>query len=118
MSIVNSCIEDLIRIKTSLGSTSPNDQVSLTLARSIIRSLNQNNFTQQADSIPYRDRVFLIEGLQLFAYNEPDAGAIDEVASWCESQWLNLLERDESNFEALYGTLTILPCSIRELVLT
>ena len=70
-------------------------------ARSLLRRLNVDAVMQSQRRIP--DQAFAIATLQRIAYHDADAGGVQDIAEWCLSQWLRILQNDAQNVDALRG---------------
>ena len=72
----------------------------ITLARSIIRFLDQTSLLQRTDA---QDQVLIVSLLQDLAYHDPDSGAIFDIAQWCGRHWLSLLQQYPEDVGVLQG---------------
>jgi len=70
-------------------------------ARSVIGSLEQTPF--MSDPSRTEDQVWLITALQRLAYHEPDSGGVRDIAEWCVTQWLKIVQHHPENLNALQG---------------
>jgi len=73
----------------------------ITLARSVIRSLDQTALLQRAARVD--EQVLIVSRLQDLAYYEPDSGGIRDIANWCVRQWLRLLQQHPEGVDILQG---------------
>jgi hypothetical protein len=51
------------------------------------------------------EQIWIIQGLQDFAYYDADSGCIQDVAEYCQASWLGLLQRYPENVVILIGKL-------------
>ena len=72
-------------------------------ARSLLRQLNLDVVMQSQRRIP--DQALAIATLQRIAYHDADAGGVQDIAEWCLSQWLRILQHDSQNVDALRGSI-------------
>jgi hypothetical protein len=70
-------------------------------ARSVIQTVDATSLMQQ--STQTADKIIIISHLQNLAYYDPDSGGIQDIAEWCVTQWLRLLQYDSESVEALEG---------------
>jgi hypothetical protein len=103
-------IRELQRFGPDLGSSRNQLDQQTTLARSIIRFLDETLLLQRA--APLSDQVFIVSRLQDLAYHEPDSGAIADIANWCVIQWLRLLQQHAEDVGVMQGQSFITPWSI------
>ncbi|ERF72206.1 hypothetical protein EPUS_02093 [Endocarpon pusillum Z07020] len=73
----------------------------ITLARSIIRHVDQTSILQRATYV--QDQVLIISLLQDLAYHDPDSGGIFDIAQWCVRHWLRLLQEYPEDVGVLQG---------------
>jgi hypothetical protein len=88
-----------LTIDTGQGTNHFDEQIAV--ARSIIRFLDQTSLLERAASL--NDQVYIASRLQRLAYYEPDSGGIRDIAQWCLSQWLRMLQRYSESVEVLQG---------------
>ncbi|KAI9794200.1 MAG: hypothetical protein M1816_006125 [Peltula sp. TS41687] len=69
----------------------------LNFARSITRSLDMTGF------ISDEDLIWMVEDIQRLAFYDSDNGGVQDLATWCEIQWLKLLHNPQSRTAALIG---------------
>lgn len=99
-------VRELRRFGPDMGSAGHQLNEYVTLARSIIRLLdqaphNQRPLIQRAAGLDVQ--VFIVSKLQDLAYYEPDMGAIGDIADWCVRQWLRLLQDYPEDVGVLQG---------------
>jgi hypothetical protein len=72
-------------------------------ARGIIAFVDSTLLMQRADRAA--DQALIISGLQNIAYHDVDSGGVQDIADWCVTQWLSMVQRDPENVDALQGML-------------
>lgn len=83
-------------------SSAPHDwETYLPSARSAMSALDHLRFFR--DTQRYTEQVWILHGLQDFAFHDPDAGAIRDVAEWCQAAWLRILRNYPDDVETLTG---------------
>ena len=101
---VDAARAELQRIHTAIEIAANDWERHVSSARAIIVSIDSTTLMQQ----PHRsaEQAWLIAGLQRFAYYQPDSGGVEDIAEWCVSQWLRLLQRVPESVDALQGALS------------
>ncbi|KAL9623969.1 MAG: hypothetical protein Q9160_001722 [Pyrenula sp. 1 TL-2023] len=90
---------DLQRICDLLEQSSANFEQYVSVARSIIRQLTRAHFLQSP--LLFGEQAWFISKLQQIAYYDADSGAVQDIAEWCVGQWLQILQGDPENLDAL-----------------
>jgi hypothetical protein len=98
---VNSAKAELQRIQNSVEAGGNNWDEHISTARRIIASINSTSLMQRDDRPA--DQTLIISGLQNLAYHDADSGGAQDIADWCVTQWLGLVQRDPENVDALQG---------------
>lgn len=70
-------------------------------ARSAMTGLDRIHFFRDPQRLA--EQIWIIQGLQDFAYHDADSGAIRDIADWCQAAWLRILRNYPENVEALTG---------------
>ena len=70
-------------------------------ARTIISTLSGTTFMN--DATRTRQQIFVIDVLQCLAYHDADHGPIRDIAQWCSSSWLHLVQHHPDSPEILSG---------------
>jgi hypothetical protein len=94
-------IREVRRFRHDLGSNGSQLNQQITLARSIIRFLDQTSLLQHAARL--EDQVLIVSRIQDLAYYEPDSGGIPDIAHWCVRQWLRLSQQHTEDVGVLQG---------------
>lgn len=94
-------ISEIRRIYAMLESNSNDWERQINSARSVIRSIDMTTFMYDLERS--EEQTWLVAGLQRLAYHEPDAGGVRDIAEWCVTQWLRVLQNHPENVRALTG---------------
>jgi hypothetical protein len=76
------------------------------------------------DPARFAEQVWIIQGLQDYAYHDADTGCIGDIAEYCQTSWLRVIRNYPENVESLSGKLApscvahALPSARRTLVPT
>jgi hypothetical protein len=83
-------------------------------AKEVVSSVDQSQIIY--DPRRLAEQLWLVVGLQDYAYTNHDTGGIVEITAWCERQLLTIYSYNPHNVDALKGTSSSLPCSFHNLV--
>jgi hypothetical protein len=75
-------------------------------ARSAMTALDHLHFFR--DPARFAEQVWIIQGLQNFAYHDADNGCIRDVAEYAQASWLRVLQNFPENVETLTGEHNLL----------
>ena len=100
---VDSARAELRQIQSNVESGDNNWNAHVSTARRIIASIDSTPLMQCPDRAA--DQTSIISGLQNLAYHDADLGGVQDIADWCVSQWLSIMQRDLENVDALQGML-------------
>ncbi|KAF4635496.1 hypothetical protein G7Y89_g2609 [Cudoniella acicularis] len=70
-------------------------------AHSAMSTLDRLHFFRNPQR--FAEQVWIIQGLQDFAYHDADSGRIRDIADWCQSAWLRILRNYPENVATLTG---------------
>lgn len=98
---INSAKVELRRIQSNMEAGENNWDAHLSTARGVIASIDSTSLMRRADRPA--DQTLIISGLQNLAYHDADLGGVQDIADWCVSQWLSIVQRDPENVDALQG---------------
>lgn len=70
-------------------------------ARSALAALEHLRFFR--DSHRYAEQIWILRGLQGYAFHDPDSGCIRDVADFCQNSWLRVLRDYPENVDTLLG---------------
>lgn len=70
-------------------------------ARSAMTALDHLHFFR--DPARYAEQVWIIQGLQDFAYFDADNGCISDIAEHCQASWLRVLRNYPESVDTLAG---------------
>ncbi len=51
----------------------------------------------------FAEQVWMLHGLQDYAFHDADSGCIRDIAEWCQTAWLRILRNYPENVETLTG---------------
>ncbi|RDW85008.1 hypothetical protein BP6252_02598 [Coleophoma cylindrospora] len=74
-------------------------------AQSAMAVLDRIRFFREPNRLP--EQIWIIQGLQDFAYHDADSGCIRDVAEWSQSAWLKVLRIHPENSQILMGMYMI-----------
>lgn len=98
---LSAIIQELRRLGLDSGSSANQVDQQLTSARSIIHLLDQTALLQRVAGVDVQ--VLIVSRLQDLAYHDPDSGGIRDIAQWCVSHWLRLLQQNREDVGVLQG---------------
>jgi hypothetical protein len=100
-------IEQVKHIVTSLDEVVSNRpsqwETYLASARSAVVGLERLRFFR--DPTRFDEQVWIIQGLQDYAYHDADTGYVQDIAEFCQASWLKVLRNYPENSEVLAGML-------------
>ena len=94
---------ELRRIQSAVATGGNQWDAHIDAARGIIASIDSTSLMQRGDRSA--DQTLIIAGLQSLAYHDADSGGVQDIADWCVTQWLSMIQRDAENVDALQGML-------------
>ncbi|KAK0126019.1 hypothetical protein ONS95_007640 [Cadophora gregata] len=98
-------IEQVKTIVTQLNdvvASNPHDwETYLPSARSALAALEHVRFFRNPQR--YAEQVWILHGLQDYAFHDSDSGCIPEIADFCQTSWLRILRNYPENVETLTG---------------
>lgn len=98
-------IEQTKQVITSLDDVVSNRphqwETYLASARSAVTALERLHFFR--DPARFAEQVWIIQGLQDYAYHDADTGCIEDIAEFCQASWLRVLRNFPENVEVLTG---------------
>lgn len=72
-------------------------------ARSAMAALDRIHFFR--DPQRFAEQVWIIQGLQNYAFHDADSGCIRDVTEFCQASWLRILRNFPDNEQVLLGKL-------------
>ncbi len=97
-------VKSIITLLYEVVSSRPYEwEAYLPSARSAITALDHIRFFR--DPQRFAEQVWMLHGLQDYAFHDADSGCIRDVAEWCQTAWLRILRNYPENVEVLTGTL-------------
>jgi len=95
-------VKSIVTLLYEVVSTRPQEWESyLPSARSAITALEQLRFFR--DHERFAEQVWILHGLQDFAFHDADSGSIRDIAEWCQAAWLRVLRNYPENVDVLTG---------------
>lgn len=95
-------IKNIVTLLYEVISSRPHEwETFLPSARSAMTALDHLHFFR--DPARYAEQIWIIQGLQDFAYHDADAGYIRDIAEYCQSSWLEVLRNHPEDVESLSG---------------
>jgi hypothetical protein len=73
----------------------------LASARSAVTALDHLRFFR--DPQRFAEQVWILHGLQDYAFHDPDSGSIRDIAEWAQASWLKVLRNYPENEQVLTG---------------
>lgn len=104
-------VKSIVTLLYEVVSSRPYEwETYLASARSAMSALDRIHFFR--DPQRFAEQVWMLHGLQDYAFHDADSGAIRDIAEWCQASWLRILRNYPENMETLTGTLDYmhLPC--------
>lgn len=96
-------VKSIVTLLNEVVSSRPHEwETYLPSARSAVTALDHLRFFR--DPQRFAEQVWILHGLQDFAFHDADAGAIQDIAEWCQTAWLRVLRNFPENVETLTGT--------------
>ena len=78
----------------------------LASARSAIAALDRLRFFRETQR--FAEQVWILHGLQEYAFHDSESGCIQDIAVWAEAAWSRVLRNYHENEEVLTGMFAIL----------
>jgi hypothetical protein len=98
-------VKTIITLLYEVVSSRPYEwEAYLPSARSAMTALDHIRFFR--DPQRFAEQVWMLHGLQDYAFHDADSGCIRDIAEWCQAAWLRILRNYPENVETLTGTLS------------
>jgi hypothetical protein len=95
-------VKSIITLLDEVVSSRPNDCATyIPSARSAVTALEQLRFFR--DPQRFAEQVWILQGLQDFAFYDADNGCVQDVADFCQNSWLRVLRNYPENVDVLKG---------------
>ena len=98
---IASAKQEVRRIQAAVNAASNDWERHISAARAVIASVDSTRLMQQQNRA--QDQIFILSALQKLAYYDADSGGVQDIADWCVTQWLAILQYDPESVEALQG---------------
>jgi hypothetical protein len=105
-------VKSIVTLLYEVVSCRPHEwETYLPSARSAITALDHIHFFR--DPQRFAEQVWMLHGLQDYAFHDADSGCIRDIAEWCQTSWLRILRNYPENVETLTGMLGSKSCSAK-----
>lgn len=95
-------VKSIITLLYEVVSSRPYEwEAYLPSARSAMTALDHIRFFR--DPQRFAEQVWMLHGLQDYAFHDADSGCIRDIAEWCQTAWLRILRNYPENVETLTG---------------
>ncbi|KAG9248553.1 hypothetical protein BJ878DRAFT_412527 [Calycina marina] len=95
-------VKSIVTLLYEVITTKPHEwETYVVSARSAMTALDHLHFFR--DPSRYAEQVWIIQGLQDFAYHNADNGCIRDIAEHCQAFWLRVLRNYPESVDALAG---------------
>ncbi|KAM3085066.1 hypothetical protein ACMFMG_003502 [Clarireedia jacksonii] len=95
-------VKSIITLLDEVVSTRPNDCATyIPSARSAVTALEHLRFFR--DPQRFAEQIWILQGLQDFAFYDADNGCVQDVADFCQNSWLRVLRNYPENVDVLKG---------------
>lgn len=95
-------VKSIISLLDEVVTSRPHEwETYLPSARSAMTALDHLRFFR--DPARFAEQVWIIQGLQDYAYHDADNGCIRDIAEYCQASWLRVLRNYPDNVETLSG---------------
>jgi hypothetical protein len=99
-------VKNIVNLLYEVVSSRPHEwEAYVPSARSAMTALDHLRFFR--DPARFAEQVWIIQGLQDFAYHDADSGCIRDIAEYCQSSWLRVLRNYPENVDTLTGKLNV-----------
>jgi len=98
---IETAIREVRRISEDDDMAPRNWEERIRIARTAMETIDSTRFMD----LPNRsqERIFVIGALQRLAYHDADVGGVADIAQWCVTQWLRMLQQNADDLDALCG---------------
>ena len=98
-------VKSIITLLYEVVSSRPYEwEAYLPSARSAMTALDHLHFFR--DPQRFAEQVWMLHGLQDYAFHDADSGCIRDIAEWCQTAWLRILRNYPENVDTLTGMLS------------
>ena len=95
-------VKGIVTTLYDVVTTRPSEwEAYLASARSAMTALDGMHFFRDAQR--FAEQVWIIQGLQDYAFHDADNGVIRDIAQWCQTSWLRVLRNYPENVDVLTG---------------
>ncbi|THV46040.1 hypothetical protein BGAL_0424g00070 [Botrytis galanthina] len=95
-------VKSIITLLNEVVSSRPHEcETYIPSARSAVTALEHIRFFR--DPARFAEQVWIIQGLQSFAFYDADNGSVVDIADFCQNAWLRVLRNYPDNVDVLTG---------------
>ncbi|TGO34175.1 hypothetical protein BHYA_0209g00130 [Botrytis hyacinthi] len=95
-------VKSIITLLNEVVSSRPHEcETYIPSARSAVTALEHIRFFR--DPARFAEQVWIIQGLQGFAFYDADNGSVADIADFCQNAWLRVLRNYPDNVDVLTG---------------
>ncbi|KAF7936761.1 hypothetical protein EAE99_002110 [Botrytis elliptica] len=95
-------VKSIITLLNEVVSSRPHEcETYIPSARSAVTALEHVRFFR--DPARFSEQVWIIQGLQSFAFYDADNGSVVDIADFCQNAWLRVLRNYPDNVDVLTG---------------
>ncbi|KAB8292358.1 hypothetical protein EYC80_008097 [Monilinia laxa] len=95
-------VKSIVTLLDEVVSSRPHEcETYIPSARSAITAVEHLRFFR--DPTRFAEQVWIIQGLQDFAFYDADNGSVRDIADFCQSAWLRVLRNYPENVDVLAG---------------
>jgi hypothetical protein len=99
-------VKNIVNLLYEVVSSRPHEwETYVPSARSAITALDHLRFFR--DPSRFAEQIWIVRGLQDFAYHDADSGCIRDIAEYCQASWLRVLRNYPENVETLTGKINV-----------
>jgi hypothetical protein len=99
--LIAQCLADIEQIRAALQTDSQDHLVRLRLARTITNALDSTSYMSRPGDVG--SQIQVVQTIQTLATSDRLADSTDDLATWCERQYLMILSHHPNNVPALTG---------------
>jgi hypothetical protein len=94
-------VKSIVTLLYEVSSRPEDCETYIPSARSAMSALDQIHFFR--DPQRFAEQVWILNGLQQFAFYDADSGSIRDVTEFCQTSWLRILRNFPDNVQILSG---------------
>ncbi|KAF5871040.1 uncharacterized protein Bfra_009596 [Botrytis fragariae] len=95
-------VKSIVTLLNEVVASRPHEcETYIPSARSAVTALEHVRFFR--DPARFAEQVWIIQGLQSFAFYDADNGSVADIADFCQNSWLRVLRNYPDNVDVLTG---------------